>query len=115
MELDDAPSGEQQAHKSLATVEDEDGNEHDILRDNMPFGSPGSDEFGTYFIGYSRELWVIERMLERTFIGDPPGMPDRILNFSEPLTGTTFFVPSASLLTSLDSELGSARFHDFIR
>jgi putative iron-dependent peroxidase len=100
VELDDAESG-QQSHKSLATIEDEDGNEHDILRDNMPFGSPGSGEFGTYFIGYSRRLWVIERMMERMFKGDPPGLHDRLLDFSKPLTGTTFFAPSASLLESL--------------
>ena len=103
VELDDAASG-QRSHKTLATIHDENGNEHDILRDNMPFGSPGSGEFGTYFIGYSRRLWVIERMLQRMFLGDPPGLHDRLLNFSKPLTGTTFFAPSASLLASLDSD-----------
>ena len=103
IELDDAESG-QQSHKTLATIEDENGDEHSILRDNMPFGSPGSGEFGTYFIGYSRRLWVIERMLERMFKGDPPGLHDRLLDFSKPLTGTTFFAPSASLLENLDSD-----------
>jgi porphyrinogen peroxidase len=103
VELNDAASG-QQSHKTLATIEDENGDEHDILRDNMPFGSPGSGEFGTYFIGYSRRLWVIERMLQRMFIGDPPGLHDRLLDFSKPLTGTTFFAPSASLLASLHSD-----------
>jgi putative iron-dependent peroxidase len=68
-----------------------DGNEYDILRDNMPFGRPGQQEFGTYFIGYSRYLWVIEKMLQRMFIGDPPGAYDRLLDFSTPHTGTTFF------------------------
>ncbi|KAI1653264.1 hypothetical protein F4813DRAFT_375252 [Daldinia decipiens] len=104
IELDDAAAGQQQSHKSLATVEDESGNEHDILRDNMPFGSPGSKEFGTYFIGYSRNLWVIERMLQRMFIGDPPGLHDRLLEFSTPLTGTTFFAPSSDFLKRLDGE-----------
>ena len=103
IELDDAASG-QRSHKTLTTIEDENGDEHDILRDNMPFGSPGSGEFGTYFIGYSRRLWVIERMLQRMFIGDPPGLHDRLLDFSKPLTGTTFFALSASLLASLDSD-----------
>ena len=103
VELDDAASG-QRSHKTLATIEDENGDEHDILRDNMPFGSPGSGEFGTYFIGYSRRLWVIERMLQRMFVGDPPGLHDRLLDFSKPLTGTTFFALSASLLASLDSD-----------
>jgi putative iron-dependent peroxidase len=104
VELGDAAPGQQKSHKSLNTIEDENGVEHDILRDNMPFGSPGSGEFGTYFIGYSRRLWVIERMLQRMFIGDPPGLHDRILNYSKPLTGTTFFAPSASQLASLDSD-----------
>ena len=67
----------------------------------MPFGRPGAGEFGTYFIGYSRRLWVIERMLQRMFIGDPPGLHDRILDFSVAHTGTTFFAPSATFLSSL--------------
>jgi porphyrinogen peroxidase len=104
IELPDAGEDKQKAHKTLATIEDESGKEYDILRDNMPFGSPGSKEFGTYFIGYSGRLWVIEKMLQRMFIGDPPGLHDRILDFSKPVTGTTFFAPSASLLASLDSD-----------
>lgn len=103
IELDDAAAGTQQAHKSLATVEDENGVEHDIVRDNMPFGSPGADEFGTYFIGYSKNLWVIEKMLQRMFIGEPEGLHDRILDYSKAVTGSTFFAPPASLLESLDS------------
>ncbi|KAK6850226.1 hypothetical protein PG995_014059 [Apiospora arundinis] len=102
-ELDDVTDTTQpKAHKTLATiVDDQTGQEHDILRDNMPFGSPGAGEFGTYFIGYSRRLWVVEKMLERMFVGDPAGMHDRILDYSTPLTGTTFFAPSASFLESL--------------
>ncbi|OKL64484.1 hypothetical protein UA08_00874 [Talaromyces atroroseus] len=104
IELDDAESGQQQSHKTLATIEDENGNEHEILRDNMPFGSPSSNEFGTYFIGYTAQLWVIERMLERMFVGDPPGLHDRILDFSTPVTGSTFFAPSASVIASLEDD-----------
>lgn len=102
IELDDAESGKQCSHKTLSTIEDENGDEHDILRDNMPFGSPASGEFGTYFIGYTRRLWVIEKMLERMFVGHPPGLHDRLLDFSTPLTGTVFFAPSATVLSSLD-------------
>jgi putative iron-dependent peroxidase len=98
IELDDAAATAQKAHKTLATITDDEGVEHEILRDNMPFGAPGRGEFGTYFIGYARELWVIERMLERMFIGDPPGKHDRLLDFSTALTGGVYFVPSASLL-----------------
>ncbi|TPX16031.1 uncharacterized protein E0L32_000365 [Thyridium curvatum] len=104
VELDDAEGPEQKSHKTLATIEGEDGSEHDILRDNMPFGSPAQGEFGTYFIGYSKKLWVTEKMMERMFIGDPPGKHDRILDYSSPVTGSTFFVPSLSLLESLDDD-----------
>ncbi|NYD66291.1 Dyp-type peroxidase [Agromyces atrinae] len=102
VELDDATSG-QKSHKTLATIVDENGDEHDILRDNMPFGRPGRGEFGTYFIGYARHLWVIERMLERMFIGDPVGSHDRLLDFSTPLTGTAFFAPPLDMLGALDA------------
>jgi putative iron-dependent peroxidase len=44
----------------------------------------------------------VEKMLERMFIGVPEGMHDRLLDYSTPLTGTTFFAPSASLMASLD-------------
>ncbi|XUW90107.1 Dyp-type peroxidase [Burkholderia sp. M6-3] len=95
---DDAP---RKSHKTLATIVDEDGNEHDILRDNMPFGRAGHGEFGTYFIGYTRHLWVIEKMLQRMFVGEPAGAYDRLLDFSTAHTGTTFFAPSRSTLATL--------------
>jgi putative iron-dependent peroxidase len=40
-------------------------------------------------------------MLEHMFLGDPPGNHDRILEFSTPLTGTLFFVPSQDFLDDL--------------
>jgi putative iron-dependent peroxidase len=95
---DDEP---RKSHKSLATIEDPDGGELAILRDNMPFGRPGAGEFGTYFIGYAGRVWVIERMLERMFVGVPPGSYDRLLDFSTAMTGTTFFAPTAALLEEL--------------
>jgi putative iron-dependent peroxidase len=99
VELGDAKT--HKSHKTLATIVDANGDEHDILRDNMPFGRPGQSEFGTYFIGYARNLWVIEKMLSNMFIGDPEGQYDRLLDFSQAATGTTFFVPSNSILEKL--------------
>lgn len=99
VELADAIEG-QKSHKTLCTITDEQG-EHDILRDNMPFAVPGRGEYGTYFIGYSRHLWVIEKMLERMFIGDPPPLHDRILDYSTPVSGATFFVPPRQFLANL--------------
>ncbi len=101
VELD--TSAERKSHKDLNTITDPSGAELKILRDNMPFGSAGRGEFGTYFIGYAADLSVIERMLSNMFLGDPPGEYDRILDFSTAVTGTTFFVPSNDLLESLAS------------
>lgn len=100
IELTDTPRS---SHKSLTTIVDAQGVEHDILRDNMPFGRPGHGEFGTYFIGYSRDLWVIEQMLTNMFVGEPVGFHDRILDVSRAVTGTTFFAPSNDVLTSFGS------------
>lgn len=101
IELDDAEGDAQKSHKTLNTIEDEEGNEHDILRDNMPFGSPGSAEFGTYFIAYAGNLDITEQMMERMFLGEPRGKYDRILDFSTAATGCTFFVPPLNVLEDL--------------
>jgi porphyrinogen peroxidase len=99
IELDDAvkPSS---AHNALTTII-EDGEQLEILRDNMPFGDLGKGEFGTYFIGYARSPRRIEQMLENMFIGRPPGNYDRLLDFSRAITGTLFFVPTATFLEEL--------------
>jgi porphyrinogen peroxidase len=102
--IPEGASEPRKSHKTLNTIVDANGVEHDILRDNMPFGRPGHDEFGTYFIGYSRDQWVIEHMLRAMFVGDPVGSYDRILDFSTAVTGTAFFVPSIEILESLDDQ-----------
>ena len=86
------------SHVALNTIVDEDGNQRQIMRFNMPFGRVGAQEFGTYFIGYARDPGVIEEMLRNMFIGKPPGNYDRILDFSTAVTGNLFFVPTADLL-----------------
>ena len=86
------------SHVALNTIVGADGTQRQILRDNMPFGSLSAGEFGTYFIGYAATPAVTELMLQRMFIGDPPGNYDRILDFSTAVTGTLFFVPTAHFL-----------------
>ena len=97
VELDDAVKPPD-SHVALTTIEDPDGTEHKILRDNMPFGTVGRGEFGTYFIGYSRTPTVTELMLRRMFLGTGPARHDRILDFSTAVTGGLFFVPSNDFL-----------------
>jgi putative iron-dependent peroxidase len=99
VELDDSTKPTS-AHNSLTTIA-EDGKEFKIVRDNMPFGRVGDGEFGTYFIGYSRSPRITEQMLENMFAGRPPGNYDRLLDFSRAVTGSLFFVPSATFLESV--------------
>jgi porphyrinogen peroxidase len=97
IEMDDdaKPSN---SHIALNVIEDEDGNELKIVRANMPFGEVGKGEYGTYFIGYSRNPEVTEQMLRNMFLGDPPGNTDRVLDFSTAVTGGLFFSPTIDFL-----------------
>jgi len=96
IELDDAAKPPY-AHNVLTTIE-ENGEELAIVRENMPFGEVGKGEFGTYFIGYARSPDRIEQMLTNMFVGRPPGNYDRLLDFSKAVSGSLFFVPSATFL-----------------
>jgi porphyrinogen peroxidase len=86
------------SHVALNTIVDDEGAQRQIVRFNMPFGSVGRGEFGTYFIGYAGGPEVIEEMLRNMFIGKPPGNYDRLLDFSTAVTGNLFFVPTADFL-----------------
>lgn len=85
------------AHNVLTNIE-ENGEQLQIVRDNMPFGSIKEGEFGTYFIGYARSPSRTERMLQNMFVGNPPGNYDHILDVSNAVTGNLFFVPTADFL-----------------
>jgi putative iron-dependent peroxidase len=102
IELDDSVKPTS-AHNALTTIT-ENGEEFQIVRDNMPFGQVGRGEFGTYFIGYCRTPRVTEQMIENMFVGRPPGNYDRLLDFSRAVTGALFFVPSATFLESVNDD-----------
>jgi putative iron-dependent peroxidase len=95
------------AHNALTVIE-ENAKEVKILRDNMPFGRPGYGEFGTYFIGYCRTPRITETMLKNMFVGNPPGNYDRLLDFSTAVTGSLFFVPSATFLDNVGPDAPGA-------
>jgi putative iron-dependent peroxidase len=102
IELDDAVKPTS-AHNVLTTIE-EGGEELQIVRAGTPFGEVGKGEFGTYFVGYARSPRRIEQMLENMFVGKPPGNYDRLLDFSRAVTGTLFFVPTATFLEDVPPE-----------
>jgi putative iron-dependent peroxidase len=97
-------SDEQKAsnsHLALNTLEDDDGNQLQIVRDNMPFGRVGDGEYGTFFIGYAARVSTTEQMLVNMFLGKPAGNHDRILDFSRAVTGGLFFVPALDFFDDL--------------
>lgn len=100
IELDDdvKPSN---SHVALNDIQDEDGNDLDIYRLNMPFAQAEGAIQGTYFIGYSASPDTTEEMLRHMFIGDPPGNYDRILDFSTAVTGAMFYVPTVDYLDAI--------------
>lgn len=100
LELSDDEKPEN-AHNAVTNISDENGNELKIVRANMPFANVSKNEFGTYFIGYASTFSTTNKMLERMFIGEPRGNYDRLLDFSTPVTGTLFFIPTFDMLDEL--------------
>ncbi|MFI6340275.1 Dyp-type peroxidase [Streptomyces sp. NPDC050535] len=94
------------SHVALNVITDDDGNELKIVRENMPFGTVGTSEFGTFFIGYARTPDVTEQMLRNMFLGDGTAPHDRILDFSTALTGCLFHVPTVDFLDDLPAAPG---------
>ncbi|WP_020105564.1 Dyp-type peroxidase [Nocardia sp. 348MFTsu5.1] len=132
MDDDTKPSN---SHTALTVIEDDNGEQIQIMRDNMPFGRVGQDEFGTYFLGYSAGPEVTDEMLRNMFIGKPEGNYDRLLDFSTAVTGSRYFAPTIDFLddppalpavdnetnepetitTDVDPSMGSLRIGDLSR
>ncbi|MGV9709451.1 Dyp-type peroxidase [Gordonia sp. NPDC003424] len=90
------------SHIALNVVEDANGQEIDIVRDNMPYGDvSGAGDRGTFYIAYSSAPDVTEEMLRKMFIGDPPGNHDRLLDFTTAVSGSQFYTPTVDLLEDL--------------
>ena len=70
--------------------------EHKIVRMNVPFSDPAKNLTGTYFIAYTKDFSITERMLEGMFTKS-----DRLLDFSTPVSGTLFFIPSKDTLDKI--------------
>ncbi|ALH94647.1 Dyp-type peroxidase [Acinetobacter equi] len=96
IELDDDVKPEN-AHTARAIVEDEEGEEQAILRHSLPYGD-GRGEQGLYFVAYTNNLSIIDKMLFQMFGTSGDGIHDRLLHFVTPIDGAYFFAPSEELL-----------------
>ncbi len=83
------------AHNVVAQ-DNRDDEEHKIVRMNVPFAQPGQGVRGTYFIGYARYWDVTKTMLTNMFTQN-----DKLLDYSKPITGMLFFIPSLDTLDAI--------------
>lgn len=96
IELDDDIKPEN-AHVARTVVEDEEGEELEILRHSLPYGD-GRGEQGLFFIAYTKDLNRIDQMLLRMFGTSGDGIHDRLLHFVTSVDGAYYFAPSEDLL-----------------
>ena len=96
IELDEDVQPEN-SHVSRTVVEDDAGDEMEILRHSLPYGDGKGDQ-GLFFIAYTKDLSIIDAMLERMFGTSGDGIHDRLLHFVTALDGAYYFAPSEELL-----------------
>ena len=84
------------SHVSRTTIQI-DGEERKIFRRNVAYGNVS--EHGTLFIGFSCEQRRLQLMLEQ--MAGINGPRDALTNFTTPLTGAYYFIPSVQALRSL--------------
>jgi porphyrinogen peroxidase len=91
IELENKPADSHVAR----TDQDEFGN---IFRRNMPYGNV--DDHGTVFVGFSADQKRLSRMLD-SMAGLVTGTRDALTRYTQPLTGSYYFVPSVESLRRL--------------
>jgi putative iron-dependent peroxidase len=88
------------AHIARVVIE-EGGEELEILRRSVPYAS--LVEEGLHFVAFAADPATFEKMLRRMFEPDDQATHDHLTDFSTPVTGSAWFVPS---LQQLDEVLG---------
>jgi putative iron-dependent peroxidase len=91
IELENKPSDSHVAR----TDQDEFGH---IFRRNMPYGNVG--DHGTVFVGFSADQKPLSTMLN-SMAGLVSGTRDALTRYTQPLTGSYYFVPSVESLKRL--------------
>ncbi len=91
IELENKPSDSHVAR----TDQDEFGH---IFRRNMPYGNV--HDHGTMFVGFSSDQKRLTKMLE-SMAGQVTGTRDALTHYTQPLTGSYYFVPAIESLRRL--------------
>ena len=99
IEMDDEHKPEN-AHIARVVIEDNEGEELEILRHSLPYGD-GQGEQGLFFIAYTKDLTRIDRMLVNMFGTQGDGIHDRLLHFVTPMDGAYFCAPNEEVLEEI--------------
>jgi putative iron-dependent peroxidase len=88
------------AHIARVVIE-ENGEELEIYRRSVPYGAVA--EHGLFFVAFSADPTRYDKMLRRMFGAAGDGLHDRLTEFTKPVSGGYYFVPS---LEALGNALG---------
>lgn len=87
------------AHISRVVIEDDDGNEIEIYRRSVPYGT--TSEHGLFFVAFSHDQARFQAMLDAMFGASKDALFDQLLDYSTPVSGSYYFVPSVQALNSI--------------
>ena len=96
VELTDLP---QDSHLGRVVHTDHDGEEVEIYRRSVPYGT--STEAGLYFLAFTDDLAKTDLMLRSMFGAVADGRHDRVVEFSETVSGAYYFAPPTGDLARL--------------
>ncbi len=86
------------AHISRVVIEEK-GEELEIVRHSFPYGD--SSEAGLFFIAYTNDLKIPFKMLDRMFGTSGDGRHDHLMDYTQAVSGATFFAPSLAMLRAI--------------
>lgn len=89
------------SHISRVVIE-ENGEELEIVRHSLPYGKASGDA-GLFFLAYSKDLTILEKMLANMFGASGDDLHDHLMNYTTPVSGAYFFAPSVEMLKGLKS------------
>jgi putative iron-dependent peroxidase len=87
------------AHIARVVVEDGNGEELEIFRRSVPYGTVS--ELGLYFLAFSADIDRFRIMLGRMFGTSEDGLSDALTTFTRPVTASFYFAPSVQVLAEI--------------
>jgi porphyrinogen peroxidase len=87
------------AHIARVQIDDDAGEEIQIYRRSVPYGT--TREQGLNFLAFGADRDRFDRMLRRMFGPNDDGRHDHLADFSRPVSGAYYFAPSLTLLAML--------------